>query len=384
MPNWKKLIVSGSDANLNSLTVETSLNAQSITGSLEYSTLINIPAGLISGSSQVDITQTEGFTTLSSSLYTSIDTQKSRIDTILAASDADKDSFKEIVDLINSVDTENDTAFGTYVTNNNIRSTQIENNLTDLSSSVNTRIDDISTDYNDLTNIPSGIVSSSTQIASDISGSFVAASSSIHLDISNLQAETINLDTRLDVFENSKLISSSAQITGDLNVSNVTASYFIGDGSQLTNVQTSVVETSTVVDSFSNKTTLTVPHNFSTKNVIVSVFNSTDEMIIPASIVTIDLNNVNITFNSSTSGRVVIAKGGHIVSGSVELYTYKETLTGSSTYSINHNLNEDFPIVQIYGTDKKQVIPAEITSSNSNQVQIEFNTVFNGTVVVKK
>ena len=119
----------------------------------------------------------------------------------------------------------------------------------------------------------------------------------------------------------------------------MTASYFIGDGSQLTNVQTSVVETSTVVDSFSNKTTLTVPHNFSTKNVIVSVFNSTDEMIIPASIVTIDLNNVNITFNSSTSGRVVIAKGGHIVSGSVELYTYKETLTGSSTYSINHNLN---------------------------------------------
>lgn len=34
MPNWKKLIVSGSDASLNSLTVATNVNAQSFTGSL--------------------------------------------------------------------------------------------------------------------------------------------------------------------------------------------------------------------------------------------------------------------------------------------------------------------------------------------------------------
>ena len=34
MPNWKKLIVSGSDASLNSLNVATNVNAQSFTGSL--------------------------------------------------------------------------------------------------------------------------------------------------------------------------------------------------------------------------------------------------------------------------------------------------------------------------------------------------------------
>jgi hypothetical protein len=47
-----------------------------------------------------------------------IDTEKGRIDAILLASDADKDSFKEIVDLINSVDTENDQAFAGYVLSN--------------------------------------------------------------------------------------------------------------------------------------------------------------------------------------------------------------------------------------------------------------------------
>jgi hypothetical protein len=48
-----------------------------------------------------------------------IDAEKSRLDAILDASDADKDSFKEIVDLINSVDTENDQAFAGYVLSNN-------------------------------------------------------------------------------------------------------------------------------------------------------------------------------------------------------------------------------------------------------------------------
>ena len=52
-------------------------------------------------------------------LQGNIDTEKARIDAILTASSADKDSFAEIVNLINSVDTENDSAFGSYVVSNN-------------------------------------------------------------------------------------------------------------------------------------------------------------------------------------------------------------------------------------------------------------------------
>jgi hypothetical protein len=53
------------------------------------------------------------------SLQSQVDTEKGRVDAILLASDADKDSFAEIVQLINSVDTENDSAFGSYVLSNN-------------------------------------------------------------------------------------------------------------------------------------------------------------------------------------------------------------------------------------------------------------------------
>jgi len=52
-------------------------------------------------------------------LQSQVNVEKGRIDAILSASDADKDSFAEIVALINSVDTANDSAFASYVLSNN-------------------------------------------------------------------------------------------------------------------------------------------------------------------------------------------------------------------------------------------------------------------------
>ena len=68
-------------------------------------------------------------------LGTRVTTEKNRIDAILAAVDADKDTFAEIVTLINSVDTTNDTAFGTYVGTNNQRVTEAEGRLNTLQGS---------------------------------------------------------------------------------------------------------------------------------------------------------------------------------------------------------------------------------------------------------
>jgi len=55
-------------------------------------------------------------TAITTAYQTYSDVQKSRIDAILTASSADKDTFAEIVTFINSVDTTNDTALGTEIT----------------------------------------------------------------------------------------------------------------------------------------------------------------------------------------------------------------------------------------------------------------------------
>ena len=52
-------------------------------------------------------------------LQGNIDTQAGRLDAILSGSTVDLDSFKEIVDLINSVDTANSASFASYVLSNN-------------------------------------------------------------------------------------------------------------------------------------------------------------------------------------------------------------------------------------------------------------------------
>jgi len=196
------------------------------------------------------------------------------------------------------------------------------------------------------------------------------------------------------------ILSGSSANLSNLFVDNaVTASYFKGDGSGLTNVTTTVVENATVSDTFTNVSTKEVTHNFGTKDVIVSVYNSSDQLIIPSSITTTNTNKVDIAFDSSTSGRVVVAKGGHLASGSAVLTgtgvfsgsaqivaatRYEETLTGNSSYTINHNLDEDYPIVQIYDTSKLQVIPGFISASSANQVLLNFDSSFEGKVIVKK
>jgi len=102
---------------------------------------------------------------------------------------------------------------------------------------------------------------------------------------------------------------------GNVNISgSLTATSFIGDGSQLTGI--SVGSLSTVKRVFEG-TTWVVTHNFNTESPLVQVYDQDDFQIIPQSIRINNANTVTISFASSVSGSAVVANGGSIVSGSV-------------------------------------------------------------------
>jgi len=111
-------------------------------------------------------------------------------------------------------------------------------------------------------------------------------------------------------------LNHEGTLTGSLNISgSITASYFVGDGSQLTNI--TVDQAATVKQSFTNQTTWVVDHNLNTENPIAQVYDNNDYQIIPSSLQVTNNNRITVTFETNRSGYVVVAKGGHIVSGSI-------------------------------------------------------------------
>jgi hypothetical protein len=204
------------------------------------------------------------------------------------------------------------------------------------------------------------------------------------------------------------IVSGSSAHLYNLNVASaVTASYFVGDGSGLTNVNATVSDVATVTDTFTNTLTKVVSHNFNSKNVIVGIYDSNDNQVIPETVNLTDNNSIAITFSQLTTGTVVVAKGGHLVSGSADnsnklggeipsyylnynnftnipTTSYRQSIEGSGLFTITHNLSEDFPVVQVYTSQREQVIPAKITSASNNAVVIEFSAYISGSVVVNK
>ena len=281
-----------------------------------------------------------------------------------------------------------------------------------------------------------GVISGSSQIDHDTTTNFVANE---HIDHSSITIgsgkgltgggtittnRSLSLDTGSNHFVNgvkTKLDADSVISGSNLDGMTVSGSFsgsFQGDGSNLTGI--TVEQAATVTDTFTNVSSKVVTHNFGTKNVIVTVYDENDGYFIPNSIVTTNTNQVTVTFASTESGRVVVAKGGHVVQGVAsdanlldgedgtyylnygnftsvpsgivsgssqitDLTTHKETVSGASSYAVDHNLNEQYPIVQAWNTaNSKQEIPASITTNSVNRVTVVFSTTFAGIIIVKK
>jgi hypothetical protein len=125
---------------------------------------------------------------------------------------------------------------------------------------------------------------------------------------------------------------TASHVAGGLTNSGSFSGSFEGDGSGLTGI--SVTQAATITDTFTAETSVTVSHNFVTENVLVTAYTDNGEQLIPQTVRTLDENNVGVDFATSTTGRIVVAKGGHIVSGSVLTASLAMELSNLATASI--------------------------------------------------
>jgi len=196
------------------------------------------------------------------------------------------------------------------------------------------------------------------------------------------------------------------------------------------------VSSSTAVQTFTNAITASINHNLDSFNVITQVFDSNNNVIVPSNIKVATKDRVDLTFASSRSGKVVIAKAGHIVSGSTINATTASYVLGSNvdgtvanattasyvlgsnvdgtvanattasfaltaSYAENagggnvtgsftnvtssivtHNFGTKAVIVQVYDTNDYVINPSSIRANTVNQVTVTFSTPESGIIVV--
>lgn len=375
MPNWKKLIVSGSDATLNQLNVTTSVTASYFKG--DGSALTNLPAS-------------SGFPFSGSAIITG--------SLIVSQSGVEITGSVNVSGSVTatSYNVKHGTGTPTLTSANSIilsgsEAVKIKGAALRLESFTNAQTSSLTSQDGDI------IYNSDRDKVLFYTGStwkhLVAYGDTIPIDHVPSASYAITASYALNAGEGSGAgfpFSGSAVITGSLLVdtfisaSSITGS-FSGDGSGLTNI--TINQSATVTDNFNNTETHTVNHGFETQNIIVNVYDENNDLFLPQRVRLTDNNNISLTFATASTGKVVIAKGGHIVSGSQpvsEIATFQDNFSGVTFKSASHNFNTRNVIVQVYDENNYQIIPNSIELPDLNTAVVSFTTEKSGSVVVAK
>jgi hypothetical protein len=219
-------------------------------------------------------------------------------------------------------------------------------------------------------------------------------------------------------------ISSSDAFTTVIGFGIATAGYAVAStGGTLSVTGSNIIYNQTVA-----ATTWSFAHNLNTQYPIFQIFDTNDEVIVPTTIKAVDSASALIYFPLPVAGKAVATLGGlsgsagsgagfpfsgsavitgsFLVSGSFVDFTQVDSftgnLTGTASYALNfpaytvrftqsvaattwsfvHSLNTRNPIVQVYGSDFKQLLPNEIVGVDANTVEVRFDYAESGYAVL--
>ena len=169
--------------------------------------------------------------------------------------------------------------------------------------------------------------------------------------------------------------SGSAIITGSLFVSGSTISgSFKGDGSQITGLTAG----GKIHTQSSAASTWTVSHNLGVQYPNVTVYNASNEVIIPQTITATDTNTLTLTFGSAVSGYAVSGIGGII---NVQGRTTQQYFAAATTWSFAHNLGDRYVSLQAFDDAFEMMIPTTIRLVDATSSIMLFESASSGYAV---
>jgi hypothetical protein len=351
-----------------------------ITGSIDYSNITNKPT-LVSGSSQIDITETTGYSTFSSSIDTSIGGLSSSVAT----------TTSDLSSSIGTVSSSISSSIGSLSSSVATTTDNIEDRVGNLevsTGSLNSFTSSISTTIKNKLNTE-GVISGSVQVTISDTTGYSTFSSSLSSSISGIIVDNLGQDDRLDLLEtstgslnsftssinttiNDKLntegvISGSSQIilSGTTGFSTVSASLSsLSSSISITNFnqdgRLNSIETSTgSLNSFTSSINTTIKDKLNAENVVsgssqIDITGTTGYSTFSGSIATTDLNQENRltsienkTGSYATTGSNTFV-GSQIISGSVTIRENLIVLGSSSiTYTTSSQLRVDDNVIVV-------------------------------------
>ena len=282
----------------------------------------------------------------------------------------------------------------TGVTFGTATSTTISGSTTAVSSSIATRFDSRETDMTLATASIAAITASVSRIDSEIdtnttnitlaTASIAAITSSISelktsatLSTASIAAITASisrindsLDETSGIFEQTGSFfrtHNDLQITGSLSVSGLLTGSFSGleVGQKYKHVQTTP------------SSTWTVSHGFDYQYVNIDVYNGSDELVIPASVVATDSNTITISFNTPLSGVAIVSTGGQAVDELGKNVIFEQS-TVSTNWRVTHSIGEQYPAVTVYDENDNVIIPERINAVDASKMDIIFTNAVSG------
>jgi len=112
----------------------------------------------------------------------------------------------------------------------------------------------------------------------------------------------------------------------------------------------------------------TIVHNLNYKYVNIECYDSSDNVIIPESIVATDANTLTVTFASSRTGTAVISAAAAVATAG---FLHTQAVAATS-WTVIHGLNDSNPIVQVYDASGNVILPDSIVINSATQLTIGF------------
>jgi hypothetical protein len=372
------------------------LNVDSITGSLSFDNLTDLPT-LVSGSSQIEITGTTGYSTFSGSISSSIDTLSSSI----ALTDYNQElRLNSIESFTSSYATGSFT--GSFIgdgsglldipfliSGSNIYGTTVNKTFTKLQFDDSTGLNveettpgtafiSIGSHFKDIFVSGSPILSATGSDAFEIipaGGIEITTSTSDtngngYVKELNISATSLSssLNDRIDIITGSvdslNLFTSSVVLTSETGSMTVLSSSYALTASFALNAGGGAEGRSAKLTQSSPATTWTFNHNLGEQYPEVTVYDSLGYVVIPTNILAYSNNQMIITFSSAQSGTVTATVGGGLpaisasyagyvlsnngtspswksgmVSGSLQITEFGYATTGSNTFTNNQVIN---------------------------------------------